>query len=62
MEDKNFYGKLVFLTCMIGFVIYWSLCLLSRFEFSLIIPIIFWLVMFLTSVVTQIVDRKIFKR
>ena len=62
MEDKNFYGKLVFLTCMIGLVIYWLLCLLSRFEFSLIIPIIFWLVMFFVSLVTQIVDSKIFKR
>ena len=62
MEDKNFYGKLVFLTCMVGLVIYWLLCLSSRFEFSLIIPITFWLVMFFASAVAQIVDSKIFKR
>lgn len=69
MEDYKIGAGLVFaifvMLCMVslGFFIgfYWLISLLAGFKFSLIVPIIIWLVVLLLSIVVQIVGVKLLK-
>lgn len=52
---------IIFCVISIGFFIglYWLISLLVGFKFSLIVPVIAWLVVFLLNLVVQIIGSKI---
>lgn len=66
MEDYKIGAGLAFVVfvmlCVIslGFFIglYWLISLLVGFKFSLIVPVIAWLVVFLLNIVVQIIGAK----
>ena len=51
----------IFCVISIGFFIglYWLISLLVGFKFSIIVPVIAWLVVFLLNLVVQIIGSKI---
>lgn len=70
MEDYKISAGLAFVVfvmlCIVSlglFIgLYWLISLLVGFKFSLIVPVIAWLVVFLLNLVVQIIGTKLSKR